>query len=54
MAKAAHPGFAGAQAGIARRAGIGHDEAGAILAAAARGAGKRAKKCNPRLKRVKG
>jgi hypothetical protein len=54
MAKAAHPGFARAQAGIARRDGISHEEAGAILAAAARGAGKRAKKCNPPLKRVEG
>jgi hypothetical protein len=49
-----HPGFAKVQAGIARREGLSHAAAGAILAAASRRAGKTATRLNPRLKRVKG
>ncbi len=49
-----HPGFKAAQAGIAKRMGVGKKRAGAILAASTRGASKAAKKANPRLKRVKG
>jgi hypothetical protein len=55
MAKAeAHPGFAGVQAEIARRQGIGKERAGAILAAATRRANAKAKKKNPHLNRVQG
>jgi len=48
-----HPGFRAVQRKIARE---GHSmaSAGAILASASRGASSKAKKANPRLKRVKG
>ena len=49
-----HPGFSKVQSSIAKRQGISKDRAGAILAAASRGASPAAKKANPRLKRVKG
>jgi hypothetical protein len=49
-----HPGFKKVQSGIAKREGISKDRAGAILAASSRGASAKAKKRNPRLKRVKG
>jgi hypothetical protein len=52
-AMASHPGFKAVQAKIAGR-GYGMERAGAILAAASRGASAGAKKRNPRLKRVKG
>jgi len=52
MAKS-HPGFKAAQSSIARREGVSKDRAGAILAAASRGASAKAKRANPRLKRVK-
>jgi len=48
-----HPGFAAVQAKIARKKGIGKKRAGAILAAATRGASAKAKAANPRLRRVK-
>lgn len=48
-----HPGFAKVQAKIAKSEGISKDRAGAILASASRGASAKAKKANPRLKRVK-
>jgi hypothetical protein len=51
---AKHPGFAKAAASIAKSQGISSDRAGAILAAGARGASKKAVKGNPRLKRVSG
>jgi hypothetical protein len=54
MAKKAHPGFKAVQNKIAKKEGISKDKAGAILAAASRGASKKAKKANPRLKKVKG
>jgi len=47
-----HPGFKRVQKKIAKKYGM--KRAGAILAAASRGASKKAKKRNPRLKRVKG
>lgn len=50
----AHPGFKGAQASIAKKEGVSEESAGAILAAGARNASSKAKKANPRLKRVKG
>ena len=49
-----HPGFKAVKNSIAKREGISGDRAGAILAAASRGASKKAKAANPRLKRVKG
>jgi len=48
----AHPGFAKVQAGIARRSGVSMEAAGAILAASSRKASAKAKRKNPRLKRV--
>jgi hypothetical protein len=53
MAKA-HPGFTAVQSKIAKRAGVSKERAGAILAASTRGASAKAKRANPRLKRVKG
>lgn len=47
----AHPGFKAVQAKIAKR--YGNKAAGAILASATRKASSKAKKKNPRLKRVK-
>ena len=49
-----HPGFASVQNKIAKKEGVSEKSAGAILAASSRGASKKAKKANPRLKRVKG
>jgi hypothetical protein len=48
----AHPGFKSVQAKIAKRSGVSKERAGAILAAASRGASAQAKRANPRLKRV--
>jgi hypothetical protein len=53
MAKAKHPGFDKASASIARRQGVSAKRADAILAAGTRHASSKAKKANPRLKRVK-
>jgi hypothetical protein len=50
----AHPGFKAVQAKIAARQGVSKERAGAILAAATRRASAKAKRKNPRLKRVKG
>ena len=47
-----HPGFKAVQKKIARKYGM--KSAGAILASASRKASKKAKRKNPRLKRVKG
>jgi hypothetical protein len=52
--KKAHPGFKAVQKKIASKQGIGMERAGAILAAGARKASKKAVKANPRLKRVSG
>lgn len=48
-----HPGFKKVQASIARKSGVSMDAAGAILAASSRKASAKAKRRNPRLKRVK-
>ncbi len=53
MAKA-HPGFKAIQSKIASRYGGSMKKAGAILASATRKASAKAKKKNPRLKKVKG
>lgn len=53
MAKA-HPGFKAVQNKIAAKEGVSKKRAGAILASASRKASAKAKKANPRLKRVKG
>jgi hypothetical protein len=47
-------GFKAAQSSIAKKEGVSRKRAGAILAASARGASKKAKKKNPNLKKVKG
>lgn len=47
-------GFKAAQKQIAKKQGIGMERAGAILAAGARKAGKKAVKANPNLKKVRG
>lgn len=49
-----HPGFKAVQGKIARQQGISRERAGAILAASTRGASAKAKRANPRLKRVRG
>ena len=49
-----HPGFEAVQNKIAKKQGISKKRAGAILANSSRGASAKAKKANPRLKRVKG
>lgn len=48
-----HPGFKKVAAGIAKKGGYSKKQAGAILASATRKASAKAKKSNPRLKRVK-
>jgi hypothetical protein len=50
--KRLHPGFQNVQNKIASRQGISKERAGAILAYSTRHASKKAKKKNPRLKRV--
>jgi hypothetical protein len=54
MQKNAHPGFKAVQKRIAKQQGVGMERAGAILAAGARKAGRKAVRANPRLKRVSG
>lgn len=49
-----HPGFKSVQRKIAKRQGVSMKRAGAILAASSRGASAKAKRKNPRLKKVKG
>jgi hypothetical protein len=51
--KSKHPGFKAVQNKISKQKGVSKKAAGAILASATRGAGKAAKRKNPRLKRVK-
>lgn len=53
MATKKHPGFQKVQAKI-QKEGYSKKAAGAILASASRGASKKAKKANPKLKKVKG
>jgi hypothetical protein len=50
----AHPGFKAVQSKIAKQQGVSKKRAGAMLAASTRRASAKAKKANPRLKRVKG
>lgn len=52
MAKA-HPGFKAVQSKIEKSEGVSAKSAGAILANSTRKASKKAKKVNPRLKKVK-
>lgn len=54
MAKKAHPGFQAVASKIASKEGISKGRASAILAASSRNASAKAKRGNPRLKRVKG
>ena len=54
MAKKKLRGFKKNQKAIAERQGISEERAGAILAEGARKASAKAKRKNPRLKRVKG
>jgi len=51
---ASHPGFKKAQSNIAKKQGISQKAAGAILASSARKSSAKAKRANPRLKRVNG
>jgi hypothetical protein len=53
MATKKHPGFKSVQSSIAKKSGVSMKRAGAILAASSRGASAKAKRKNPRLKRVK-
>lgn len=48
-----HPGFSAVQSSIAKKSGVPKKAAGAILAASTRNASAKAKKANPRLKKVK-
>jgi len=48
-----HPGFKSVAEEIAKKRGYGMEKAQAILAASTRGASAKAKRLNPRLKRVK-
>ena len=52
--KKSHPGFKAVQKKIAAKQGIPMERAGAILAAGARKASKKAIKANPNLKKVSG
>lgn len=49
-----HPGFKAVQSQIAAKEGISKQLAGAYLASSTRKASAKAKRRNPRLKRVKG
>ena len=48
-----HPGFQVIQSRIAKKEGVSKKAAGAILASASRNASAKAKKANPKLKKVK-
>jgi len=54
MASKKHPGFKAVAKKIARKQGVSIKRASAILAASTRRASAKAKRANPRLKRVKG
>lgn len=54
MASKAHPGFKAVAAQIEAKEGVSQERADAMLAASTRRASAKAKKANPRLKRVKG
>jgi hypothetical protein len=49
-----HPGFQKVASNISKRMGVSKERASAILAASSRHASGKAKRANPRLKRVKG
>lgn len=51
--KKKHPGFKAAAASVEAREGVSKKAADAIIAAGARNASAKAKKANPRLKKVK-
>lgn len=53
MAKKKHPGFEKVAKGMAEKQGISKERAAAELAASTRKASPKAKRKNPRLKRVK-
>lgn len=48
-----HPGFSAVASDISKRMGVSKERASAILAAKTRGASAKAKRSNPKLKRVK-
>jgi hypothetical protein len=48
-----HPGFKSVQGKIAKQEEVSEKAAGAILASSTRGASKKAKQENPKLKKVK-
>lgn len=53
MAKSSkHPGFSKVASKIARKEGVSKERASAILAASSRNASAKAKKANPKLKKV--
>lgn len=52
-AKKTHPGFKAVASKIAAKEGVSKQAAGAMLAASTRKASAKAKKANPKLKRVK-
>lgn len=52
-AKKAHPGFKAVASKIAAKEGVSKQAASAMLAASTRKASAKAKKANPKLKRVK-
>ncbi len=54
MKTKSHPGFARVQSNISKKMGVSMERAGAILASSSRHASAKAKRANPRLKRVKG
>jgi hypothetical protein len=49
-----HPGFKAVASSIARKEGVSKKRASAMLAASSHRASGKAKKANPRLKKVKG
>ncbi len=49
-----HPGFKAVQGRIAKKMGISSERAGAILASSSRHASAKAKRANPRLRKIKG
>lgn len=49
-----HPGFQAVQEKIMQKEGVSKNAAGAILASSSRKASSKAKKSNPKLKKVKG
>lgn len=53
MTTKTHPGFKSVQHSIAKKQGVSMKQAGAILASSSRNASAKAKRANPRLKKVK-